>query len=289
MNTTGDQMTIPAYFLGEIDPKMKKDYTIGQSLITVENVSLKYGDKQILRDINLNFKNIIRPGLIQGQVIALIGKSGIGKSQMFRILSGLMKPTTGRVLIDLDQHEVNPGEVGIIPQNYILFPHKTIYANLKCGSRHSPKKLNSDDQDALIRKYAKDFQLTEHLNKYPPQLSGGQQQRVSIIQQVLTDNKFILLDEPFSGLDTVMVDKVIDLLIRISVLNEMNTLVIVSHDIPSSMAIADEVCILSNEEGKEGATVTKKYDLKAMGLAWQPEIRKNPEFHKLVEEVKSSL
>ena len=274
---------------GVINPQMKKDYSLGQSLITVENVSLKYGDKQILHDINLNFKNIIRPGLSQGQVIALIGKSGMGKSQLFNILSGLQKPTTGKILIDLDQHPVNAGEVGVIPQNYILFDHRTVYQNLKCGSRHSPKRLSPADQDKLIHKYAKDFQLTEHLNKYPAQLSGGQKQRVSIIQQVLTDNKFILLDEPFSGLDSVMVDKVIDLLNQISVLNEMNTLVIVSHDIPSSLALADHVCILAKQEGKEGATITKEYDLKSMGLAWEPEIRKKPEFLKLVDEVKRNL
>jgi ABC-type nitrate/sulfonate/bicarbonate transport system ATPase subunit len=275
-------------FLG-INPQMKKEYSIGEPLIALQGVSLKYGDKQILRDINTVFKNVIRPGMTQGQVIALIGKSGIGKSQLFRILSGLMKPTTGKVLVDIDQHMVEPGEVGIIPQNYILFPHRTIYQNLKCGSSHSPVKRSSEDQDALIQKYAVDFQLTEHFSKYPAQLSGGQRQRVSIIQQVLTDNKFILLDEPFSGLDTVMVDKVIDLLIKISVLSELNTLVIVSHDIPSSLAIADEVCILAKQEGKEGATIVKQYDLKSMGLAWEPEIRKKPEFHQLIDDVKRSL
>lgn len=275
-------------FLG-ISSQMKKEYSIGEPLISVQGVSLKYGENLILRDINAVFKNVVRPGMTQGQVIALIGKSGIGKSQLFRILSGLMKPTTGKVLVDIDQHEVNPGEVGIIPQNYILFPHRSIYHNLKCGSSHSPVKRSSEEQDALIQKYADDFQLTEHLSKYPAQLSGGQRQRVSIIQQVLTDNKFILLDEPFSGLDTVMVDKVIDLLIKISVLNELNTLVIVSHDIPSSLAIADDVCILAKQEGKEGATIVKQYDLKSMGLAWEPEIRKKPEFHQLIDDVKRSL
>jgi ABC-type nitrate/sulfonate/bicarbonate transport system ATPase subunit len=278
-------MSIP----GMINPEMKKEYSIGEPLITIQDVSLKYGETQILRDINHVIKNVVRPGMIQGQIIALIGKSGVGKSQLFRILSGLMKPTTGKVLVDIDQHEVNPGEVGIIPQNYILFPHKTIYQNLKCGSSHSPQKLSGTDQDTLIHRYADDFQLTEHLGKYPAQLSGGQRQRASIIQQVLTDNKFILLDEPFSGLDSVLIDKVIDLLNKISVLNELNTLVIVSHDIPSSLAIADEVCILAKEEGKEGATITKQYDLKSMGLAWEPQIRKRPEFHQLIDEVKKNL
>jgi ABC-type nitrate/sulfonate/bicarbonate transport system ATPase subunit len=282
-------MTIPAYMLGPINPEMKPGYTLGKPLITLENVSLKYGNRQILRDIHLSIKNIIRPGMIQGQIIALLGRSGIGKSQLFRIISGLMKPTTGRVLVDLDQHIVNPGEVGIIPQNYLLFAHRTVYRNLLCGIRHSPRTLSKKDQEDVIRKYAEEFSLSEELEKYPAELSGGQRQRVSILQQVLTENKFILLDEPFSGLDILMVDKVIDLLKKISVLNELNTLVIVSHDIESSIAPADEVCILAKEEGKEGATITKQYDLKSMGIAWEPQIRKNPEFNDLVEDVMHNL
>jgi ABC-type nitrate/sulfonate/bicarbonate transport system ATPase subunit len=281
--------TTPVPVAGSINPEMKCEYSIGQPLITVENVSLRYGKNQILRDINLQFKNIIRPGMSQGQIIALIGRSGVGKSQLFRILSGLMNPTSGKVLIDLDQHQVNSGEVGIIPQNYLLLRTRTVYDNLRCGSKHSPVKLSKADQDTLIRKYAEDFQLTDHLNKFPKDLSGGQRQRVSIIQQVLTNNKFILLDEPFSGLDSLMVDKVINLLTKISVLNELNTLVIVSHDIPSSLALADDVCILAKEEGKEGATITKRYDLKAMGLAWEPDIRKRPAFQQLVVDVKASI
>jgi ABC-type nitrate/sulfonate/bicarbonate transport system ATPase subunit len=196
---------------------------------------------------------------------------------------------TGRVLVDLDQHYVCPGEVGIVPQNYILFSHLSIYENLRRGIRHSSCKRTPKDQDDLIKKYADDFNLAEHLNKNPVQLSGGQRQRVSIIQQVLTDNKFILLDEPFSGLDPIMVDKVIILLNKISVLNELNTLIIVSHDLESAMAIADTVWILAKEEGKEGSTVTKQIDLKEMGLAWDPEIRKNIEFQQLVHDVKKMI
>jgi len=141
----------------------------------------------------------------------------------------------------------------------------------------------------MIRKYAEDFNLTEHLYKYPTQLSGGQKQRVSIIQQVLTDNKFILLDEPFSGLDSLMVDKVVNLLLKISTLSEYSTLVIVSHDVQTAMAISDEVWVLAKEPDKEGATITHTYDLKEMGMAWEPNIRKRTDFQELVETVKSQI
>jgi ABC-type nitrate/sulfonate/bicarbonate transport system ATPase subunit len=103
------------------------------------------------------------------------------------------------------------------------------------------------------------------------QLSGGQRQRVSIIQQVLTGNKFILFDEPFSGLDALMIDKVIALLVEISTLHELNTLVIISHDVENSLAISDTAFILAREKDKEGATITETIDLIELGFAWNSE------------------
>ena len=264
-------------------------YALEELLIKAENVSLRYGDKQILRDINFEVRNVTRPDILQGQVIAMIGRSGMGKTQLFRIISGLNKPTTGKILINSDQHEVTPGEVGIVPQNYILFQHRTVYQNLKLGISHCGKKLSEKDSDGTIKKYAEEFGLTEHLQKYPSQLSGGQKQRVSIIQQVLTDNEFILLDEPFSGLDSLTIIKVIDLLIKVSTLNELATLIIVSHDIANSLAISDTAWVLSKEADKEGATITQKYDLKEMGLAWDPGIKERSEFQQLVSTVIKQL
>ena len=279
----------PEYKIPDISGLTKKDYALEEILIKGTGISLRYGNKQILRDVNFEIRNVTRPGITQGQVIALIGRSGIGKSQLFRILSGLNKPTTGSILIDSNQHPVTAGEVGIIPQNYILFNHRTIRKNLLLGMSHSGKKRTAKEAEDLIDQYAEAFDLKDHLEKYPMQLSGGQRQRVSIIQQVLTDNKFILLDEPFSGLDSLMVDKVIHLLIKISLLNEYNTMVIISHDIESSMAIADTVWLLAKEPEKEGATITHVYDLKEMGLAWDPGIREKPEFQKLVTAVKGQI
>lgn len=258
-------------------------------LITIENVNLFFQTQQVLRNINAQIRNVTRPDTIQGQIVALIGRSGIGKTQLFKILSGLSKPTSGQVLIDSDQHIVTPGEVGIIPQNYILFRHKTIFSNLEAGLRHSTTKHSYNESKSIIKEYANTFDLTEHLNKYPEQLSGGQRQRVSILQQVLTDNKFILLDEPFSGLDTLMVDKVIQLLVKVSCLNEYSTLIIVSHDIESSMAIADSVWILAKEKDLEGATITETLDLKKLGIAWDPDIRKKASFQQLVDDVKHKI
>jgi ABC-type nitrate/sulfonate/bicarbonate transport system ATPase subunit len=265
---------------------MNHQYIVKDLILKVEQVNLKYDNKQILRDINFEIYDIVRPEIVQGQIVAIIGKSGMGKSQLLRILSGLIIPNSGSVKIDTDLHPVKEGEMGIIFQNYLLFNHRSIYKNLEIGLEHSGKKLNNVERKEIIKDYARRFDLIDHLQKYPFQLSGGQKQRVSIIQQVLTGNRFILLDEPFSGLDICMTDKVIELLIKISNTHELNTLIIVSHDIISALAISDTAFILANEEGKQGATITEKIDLMKLGFAWEPDVKCNPEFNKLIAEIK---
>lgn len=263
-------------------------YTKKEVLINVKDVNLSY-DKLILRDINFKVHNIVRPGVNQGQVISLIGRSGIGKTQLFKILAGLIQPNSGTVLVGVEQQPVVSGEVGIVSQNYILFNHRTVYENLRLAMKHGSITLSSKEKDDLINDYAKKFDLTEHLKKYPLQLSGGQRQRVSIIQQVITGNKFILLDEPFSGLDALIIDRVTELLLQISTLDELNTLVIISHDVENSLAISDTAFILAKEKDKEGATITETLDLIEMNLAWNPEIRENATFQQLVAQIKHKI
>lgn len=264
------------------------DHQRNEVILQVENVNLSY-DRLILRDINFKIHNISRPNIHQGQVVSLIGRSGIGKTQLFKILSGLLKPTTGSVKINSDLHPVKAGEVGVVPQNYLLFNHRTIQTNFELALTHSVNNYSDKEKEEIIKEYAAKFELSEHLKKYPMQLSGGQRQRVSILQQVLTGNKFILLDEPFSGLDVLIKDKVIELLVKISLLHELNTLIIVSHDVDSALAISDTAFILASQNGKEGATITETLDLIEMGLAWQPEIKQNHRFQELVSQIKFKL
>ena len=263
-------------------------YKIEEVILKVEKVHMSY-DRPILRDVSFEIHNITRPKINQGQVVSLIGRSGIGKTQLFKILSGLLIPNSGTVRIGTDLHPVVAGEVGIVPQNYILFNHRTVLDNLKIGLRGSINKLTEKEKEELIDNYSSKFGLTEQLKKYPMQLSGGQRQRVSIIQQILTGNKFILFDEPFSGLDPVIKDKVIELLVEISQLDELNTLIIISHDIESSLAISDTAFILANEANKEGATITETIDLMGMGLTCVPEIKKDRKFMELVSQMKFKM
>jgi polar amino acid transport system ATP-binding protein/sulfate transport system ATP-binding protein/NitT/TauT family transport system ATP-binding protein len=182
---------------------------------------------------------------------------------------------------------VKAGDMGVIFQNYYLFEWRTIYQSLMMAATQN-SLLKGNEKEA-IKSYAEDFHLTEHLNKYPQQLSGGQRQRVSIIQQLLKGSDFLLLDEPFSGLDVCVLDKVVDLLLQVSLSNELKTLIIVSHDIITAVAISDTVFILGNEGGKPGATIKKEIDLIERDLAWQRDVKTKPEFFGTVEEIKEYL
>jgi len=242
-------------------------YNVEEPIFKVENVCLNY-DKPILKDINFQISNITRPDVAQGQVTTLLGRSGIGKTQLFKVLSGLTAPSSGNVLVGRELQPVRAGEVGVVAQNYLLFNHRTVRKNLLLSLLNSGVTLTKEQITHTIEQYATEFSILEHLDKYPLQLSGGQRQRVSIIQQILTGNKFILLDEPFSGLDAIVKERVIALLRRVSTLNEYNTMIVVSHDIESSLAISDSILVLAKPNENEGATIVQHIDLAQMGLAW---------------------
>jgi ABC-type nitrate/sulfonate/bicarbonate transport system ATPase subunit len=270
-------------------------------LLQARDLSLSYGDKCILHDINFSIRDIIRPGMLQGQVVSLVGRSGMGKTQLFRVLSGLQQPSSGSITIRerkpaetgtgsievYQERTVRPGDMGVIFQNYYQFGWRTVKQSLLLAARRN-KALAGKEEETLLQ-YADQFDITDVLHRWPAQLSGGQQQRVSIIQQLLKGADFLLLDEPFSGLDVCVLDKVVELLLRVSLSDELKTLIIVSHDIATAIAISDTVFILGRQPGREGSTLVKEIDLIERGLAWQKEVRQEKVFAETLEEIKSCL
>jgi ABC-type nitrate/sulfonate/bicarbonate transport system ATPase subunit len=261
------------------------EHTKAQVVLQAINLQLTY-DRPILRDINFCIRNIVRPGISQGQVVSLVGRSGIGKTQLFKILSGLQQPTSGQVTIH-NNKPVKAGDMGVIFQNYYLFEWRTVYQSLMLAAKKNRNLIGREKQ--TIEQYAEQFQLKGHMNLYPQQLSGGQRQRVSIMQQLLKGSDFILLDEPFSGLDVCMLDKAVELLMQVSLTDELKTLIIVSHDIDTSVAISDTVYILGTERDKPGATIKKEIDLIERDLAWKKDIKKERRFLETIEEIKAQL
>ena len=277
-------------------PYIKKEV-----LLQARDISLSYDGKSILRDINLCIRDIVRPGLQQGQVVSLVGRSGIGKTQLFRILSGLQRPDAGSITIRervpvekgngsievYRERMVRPGDMGVIFQNYYQFGWRTVQQSLMMAARQN-KSLEGKEEDA-IRRYTLQFDIPDILHRYPGQLSGGQQQRVSIIQQLLKGSDFLLLDEPFSGLDVCVLDKVVELLLQVSLSDELKTLIIVSHDIATAAAISDTVFILGKVAGQEGSTLVREIDLIERGLAWQKDVQQEKAFAETIREIKECL
>jgi ABC-type nitrate/sulfonate/bicarbonate transport system ATPase subunit len=251
-------------------------HAYAERLLTVENLSLAFSGKTILRDINLCVDNVTRDGVKQGQVVALLGPSGVGKTQLFRCIAGLQKPTAGSVLLNGDKHAVNAGDVGVVQQHYPLMPHRSVMSNLRMVS----------DDTAHITDLLKRFSLHDRANHYPSQLSGGQRQRVAIIQQMLSSKYFILMDEPFSGLDIIAKGVVRELIQQVSTADELNTIIFTTHDLEAAIQIADTIWVMGRDAGKDGATMRTSINLIERGLAWNPDVENHPNYWPTVQELK---
>lgn len=266
-------------------------YQKDKIILQTSNVSLSFNGVPILHDINLTIRDIIRPNMVQGQITALLGPSGIGKTQMFRMLAGIQKPTTGTILVTEKLIPVHSGMVGVVAQTYPLFNNRTVLGNLMLAVSlrgHSKTEAKEKAMEALGI-----YGLTDKANFYPRQLSGGQRQRIAIAQQILSSDHFLLMDEPFSGLDPVMKDKASDAILKLSLMDELNTVIVVTHDIASAITIADTIWLLGRTRQADGtslgATVVKEYDLIERGLAWHPDIQKTPEFQASMVEIRNDF
>ena len=207
------------------------------TILKAENVSLALSKTPILRDLSLEIRDIYRPGYITGQVVGLLGPSGIGKTRLFRILSGMDKPDSGSVVIGEDCRPVQRGMVGVVAQNYPLFEHRTVLGNLVVAARSAG--LKGHDATTKAKAFLKRFNLEDRGDLYPCQLSGGQRQRVAIAQQFLCSEHFVLMDEPFSGLDLMAVDRVCKTIAEVANAHELNTVIVVTHDIAAAVAVSD--------------------------------------------------
>jgi ABC-type nitrate/sulfonate/bicarbonate transport system ATPase subunit len=262
--------------------------TYADPLLRIEGVYLSYGDKLILRDLSATILDVQRRCHIQGQIVGLLGPSGIGKTQLFRIMAGLQKPTSGQVYVNAARDPVHAGMVGVVSQTYTLFEHRTVLGNLMLGARQRyPEKEAKERAVGLLDR----FQILDKANVYPAQLSGGQRQRVAIIQQLLCSEHFLLMDEPFSGLDPMNVERVCGLLNEVSCLDELNTVIVVSHDVTATASVADHLWLIGRDRDAAGnvvpgARIQETYDLVDRGLCWQEHIQTRPDFVAFVREVK---
>ena len=259
------------------------------TLLKVDHVSLSYDDKVILRAVNAEIRDIVRADCTQGQVVGFLGPSGIGKTQLFRIIAGLNQPTSGRVLVNSTLTPVKAGMVGVVAQNYPLFENRTIFSNLILAAKQIEK--NNDAAHEKVLKYLKRLDMLDCSQLYPAQISGGQRQRIAIAQQLLCSEHFLLMDEPFSGLDLVMEAKVCELINEIACLDELNTIIVVTHDVTAAATVADHLWLMGRDRDSggnivPGARIQETYDLIERDLCWHPGITNSSKFLEFVREVK---
>ena len=279
---------------------MSRVYEQRDTILHVEDLSIVYGTKTIISNIRFEEKNVVRPNLAQGQTIAFVGRSGRGKSTLFRALTGLEEPTTGTILIpdyskpivDGKQpaKKVKEGDVGFVNQKYTLFRHKTIYQALQFSLRNSNASVA--EKDEKIMHYLKDWGLENCRNQYPNELSGGQRQRTAILEQLLSSGYYMVLDEPFSGLDVGNIENVKKSFSLINESHELNTIIFSTHDIELAVELADSLYVLGYSKNTDGSlnsvgTILKHYDLKSTGLAWHKGL--TPQHIDLVNEIKDTM
>lgn len=207
--------------------------------LKLENISFSYdGKNKIIDDFSLE--------LDKNQILSIIGPSGCGKSTLLRIISGLER-ATGNIYIDdkliaSDKIfiEAEDRNVAMVFQDYALFPHLSVYNNIKYGLSN----LKKEEREDRINYVIKMVDLQEHIKKYPYQLSGGQQQRLALARSLAPRPKLLLLDEPFSNLDANLKNQIRgDLKLIIEKFNI--TTILVTHDIEDATYMSDKIIKMS--------------------------------------------
>lgn len=224
-------------------------------MIKLENVHKSFGKNEVLKGINLHIE--------QGQVVVIIGPSGSGKSTVLRTMNYLEEPTSGKVIVDgmdlSDKKKLNDvrAEVGMVFQNFNLFPHMTVMENLTLAQT-KVRKTSMEEAQKIGQALLDRVGLADKANAYPDSLSGGQKQRVAIARALAMKPKVMLFDEPTSALDPEMVSEVLD--VMKSLAEDGMTMVIVTHEMGFAKKVADRVLFVDGGLILEDDTPERVFD-----------------------------
>lgn len=213
-----------------------------------ERICKSYDGRKIIEDISLELR--------EGELVSLLGISGIGKSTLFNILSGLESPDSGHIYLEGKEMTGKTGIASYMQQKDLLMPYKTIIDNVSLPLliRGTPKK--EARQKALT--YFKQFGLEGTQEQYPSQLSGGMRQRAALLRSYLFSSKLMLLDEPFSALDAITKHHIHDWYLEI--MKEMKSpTLFITHDIDEAILLSDRIYIMAGNPGR----LTKMYTIES--------------------------
>ncbi|EHK2406906.1 ATP-binding cassette domain-containing protein [Clostridium perfringens] len=213
-------------------------------MINVRNLYKSFGKNEVLKDINETIK--------KGEVVVIIGPSGSGKSTFLRCLNLLEEPTSGVINFegeDITDKNVDINKIrekmGMVFQQFNLFPHKTVMENLTIG----PTKIKNISNDEAIKKGSELLEkvgLLDKKNVYPNSLSGGQKQRIAIARALAMEPDVMLFDEPTSALDPEMVGEVLG--VMKSLAKDGMTMVVVTHEMGFAKEVGDRILFM--DEGR---------------------------------------
>ncbi|WP_338604491.1 ABC transporter ATP-binding protein [Sulfolobus tengchongensis] len=209
-------------------------------MITLKNVTKFFGNFKAVDNVSLNIE--------RGEFFVILGRSGSGKTTLLRLIAGLERVSDGRIFIeDKDVTDLPPSkrDIGMVFQNYALYPNKKVFENLMISMENI--NISKNEKEKRIMEISKELDIYNLLDKYPSQLSGGQQQRVAIAKALVKRPKVMLMDEPLSNLDAQLRYSARKLIKRIQ--REFNiTTLYVTHDSNEALAIADRICVI--DKGK---------------------------------------
>ncbi|MGI9395531.1 MAG: amino acid ABC transporter ATP-binding protein [Boseongicola sp.] len=217
---------------------------MADTAIEMIGVNKWFGDFHVLQDINL------RVG--QGERVVVCGPSGSGKSTVVRCINRLEIHQEGTIRVDGIELTNDPSsvsairsEVGMVFQQFNLFPHLTVLQNLSLGPMKA-RGLSKDDAEERARVYLERVRIPEQADKRPAQLSGGQQQRVAIARSLCMEPKVLLFDEPTSALDPEMISEVLDVMVELA--EDGMTMVVVTHEMGFARKVADQMVFMDAGE-----------------------------------------
>jgi len=216
----------------------------GQEIIICQDVHKWFGHFHVLRGVNLTVK--------RGEVVVICGPSGSGKSTFIRTINRLEEHQRGRIIVDgieltndLKNIEAIRREIGMVFQQFNLFPHLTVLQNITLAPIWV-KKMKRSEAEKLAMELLERVGIPEQANKYPGQLSGGQQQRVAIARALAMQPKIMLFDEPTSALDPEMIKEVLDVMRELA--RSGMTMIVITHEMGFAKEVADRIAFF--DEGR---------------------------------------
>jgi polar amino acid transport system ATP-binding protein len=225
-------------------------------LITVDKVNKHFGPHHVLKDVTTHFD--------AGQVAVIIGASGSGKSTLLRTLNRLEKHDSGRIVVDGNEVNDDPrhldqlrAEVGMVFQQFNLFPHLTVLENVMLAPRRV-RRISRDEARARALELLDRVGLHDHVHKHPFALSGGQQQRVAIARSLAMQPRVMLFDEPTSALDPEMVKEVLDVMKQLA--RSGMTMIVVTHEMGFAREVGDRILFFDQGRIAQDAPPARFFD-----------------------------